>query len=161
MIFTLLPSIPKREIVVGRAHRLPKPSHLPDNVLRDVIAKIHFSREICEEKLSTTVAFLSTWLYHSTPGRKQLNSLTKLLHDHRIIYRWGFCTKLLITKDNRIVMVHTVEKGLKHGENWGLLPADDDAPFLNHLLAECPQHGKINGGLIFLVLKALVKCVFL
>lgn len=39
---TLLPSVPERKLVVDRAHRLPRPSHLPDNVPRDAIAKIYF-----------------------------------------------------------------------------------------------------------------------
>lgn len=35
MISTLLP---EREVIVYRAHRLPKPLHLPDTIPRDVIA---------------------------------------------------------------------------------------------------------------------------
>lgn len=32
----------RREIVVDRAHRLPKPLFLPEKVPRDVIARVHF-----------------------------------------------------------------------------------------------------------------------
>lgn len=39
---TLLPDPPDREVVVDRAHRLQKHLFLPDNIPRDVIAKIHF-----------------------------------------------------------------------------------------------------------------------
>lgn len=42
LISTLLPDIPHREVIVNRAHRLPKPNHLPDNVPCDIFARIHF-----------------------------------------------------------------------------------------------------------------------
>lgn len=42
MIADLLPSISPCDIIIDRAHRLPKPSYLPDKIPRDVIARIHF-----------------------------------------------------------------------------------------------------------------------
>lgn len=33
---------PEREVIVDRAHRLPKPKFLPEKVPRDIIARIHF-----------------------------------------------------------------------------------------------------------------------
>lgn len=42
MIAELLPSVKPQELVIDRAHRLPKPLFLPERTPRDVIAKIHF-----------------------------------------------------------------------------------------------------------------------
>lgn len=42
MIFELIPAIPQQELVIDRAHRLPKPPYIPEKLPRDVIAKIHF-----------------------------------------------------------------------------------------------------------------------
>ena len=41
-IAAILPDIPEGEVIVDRAHRLPKPKFLPEKVPRDVIARIHF-----------------------------------------------------------------------------------------------------------------------
>lgn len=38
----MLPEAPGTEIIVDRAHRLPKPKFLPDQVPRDVIDRVHF-----------------------------------------------------------------------------------------------------------------------
>lgn len=42
LITNLLPDTLAGEIIVDRAHRLPKPQHLPDKIPRDVLARMHF-----------------------------------------------------------------------------------------------------------------------
>lgn len=37
-----LPDLTANDVIIDRAHRLPKPAHIPENVPRDVIARIHF-----------------------------------------------------------------------------------------------------------------------
>lgn len=38
----LIPPIPHQELAIDRAHRLPKPSHIPEKLPIDDLAKIHF-----------------------------------------------------------------------------------------------------------------------
>lgn len=38
----ILPDLTELDITMDRIHRLPKPSHLPDNIPRDVILRLHF-----------------------------------------------------------------------------------------------------------------------
>lgn len=55
-----------------------------------------------------------------------LNSVNKILCNHKIIYRWGYPTKLSITKDNRNYTVSSLEKGLDLLWEWGVLPDMED-----------------------------------
>lgn len=41
-IVAMLPDTPGSEIIVDRAHHLPKPKFLPERVPRDVIARVNF-----------------------------------------------------------------------------------------------------------------------
>lgn len=42
LMITALPSLGPADIIIDRAFRLPKPSFLPDQIPRNVIARIHF-----------------------------------------------------------------------------------------------------------------------
>lgn len=42
LLCTLVPEANDAELVIDRAHRLPKPSFLSDTVPRDVLARIHY-----------------------------------------------------------------------------------------------------------------------
>lgn len=42
LIKQFLPSVPETEMHVDRIHRLPKPSHLQDNIPQDVRMQVHF-----------------------------------------------------------------------------------------------------------------------
>lgn len=42
LFMSILPDLTELDITVHRIHRLPKPSHLPDNIPRDVILCFHF-----------------------------------------------------------------------------------------------------------------------
>lgn len=49
---------------------------------------------------------------HTLLAQKKLVSLTKLLCNHDISYRWGFPAKLLVFKNHRTIAIHTAEEGL-------------------------------------------------
>lgn len=42
IIIDFIPTLQNQELVIDRAHRLPKPPHIPEKLPRDVIAKMHF-----------------------------------------------------------------------------------------------------------------------
>ena len=59
--------------------------------------------------------------------RRNLNTVTKVLRNHRIIYRWGYPTKISVTKDNRTFTITSLEKGLDLLKEWGILPDSTEA----------------------------------
>lgn len=65
---------------------------------------------------------------------KNLNSITKVLRNHKILYRWEFPTKLLIKR-----AIHNMEEGLKTLQQWGLLPHGEDNLSKNSLPGKLPQ----------------------
>lgn len=63
-------------------------------------------------------------------ARNKLVPLTKVSHNHNVIYCWGFPAKLLVTWERKRYTVLSVEAGMQLAEQWGLLPAEqqpDDA----------------------------------
>lgn len=58
-------------------------------------------------------------------ARKNLNPITKILRNYKIIYKWGFPTKLMIAQNNTSHSIHTIEQGLKMLQAWNLLPQDE------------------------------------
>ncbi|CAH2254229.1 Hypothetical predicted protein [Pelobates cultripes] len=53
--------------------------------------------------------------------RKEFQETTEELRNKGIWYRWGYPTKLLITKNGGLKIIHTPEEGLKQLREWGLL----------------------------------------
>lgn len=52
---------------------------------------------------------------------KNLNTITKGLRNHRVIYRWGYSTKITFTKEGATYVVDSVEKGLSLLKAWNIL----------------------------------------
>lgn len=126
-----LPSIPESALAVDRIHRLPKPSHLPDNIPRDVLMWVHFYN--AKEQLMTSFRknlqppekFSNIQLYaelsqYTMQKRKSLLPVTKALCNHSNVYRWGYPTKLTITHDGNNLNDH------KFGRRSSI------APFFGH-----------------------------
>lgn len=130
VIIDLIPTLQNQELVIDRAHRLLKPPHILEKLPRDVIDKIHFflnerfadairkaphttPRSLCRDNLATILA------------RKNLNLITKILHNHKIIYRWAFPTKLIIESYNMSHSIYTIEEGLKTLKMCRLLPNEE------------------------------------
>lgn len=119
----LLPDLTTRDMEIDRAHRLPKPSHLPASTPRDVLARIHFFTT--KEKIMyaakratrlpdpfTNIALYADLSKATMENRRQLATITKVLQNHKIPYKWGFLTKLLITHQNKTHTVRTLPMGL-------------------------------------------------
>lgn len=148
MMSDLIPTISPQELVIDRAHRLPKPSHIPEKLPRDVIAKIHFYHvkdylmQLARQRSPLPDPYAGIQLYSDLSqatilARKNLNPITKILRNHNIVYKWGFPTKLLIERDSISYSIYTLEDGLKYLKSWGLLPKEGD------LNLEKPPLGKI------------------
>lgn len=114
LMCTLVPELTDLEI--DRAHRFPKPPHVPASTPRDVLARIHFfttkERVMFATKRTarmpdsfSTVAFYADLSKATMENCRQLVSITKALQNHKIQCKWSFPTKLLITRQNKI---HTV-----------------------------------------------------
>ena len=139
MFVDLIPSLQKQDLVIDRAHRLPKPSHITAKLPRDVIAKIHFFQtkdmlmHFARHHAPLPDPYAGIILYSDLSqatilARKNLNPITKILRNHKLIYRWGFPTKLSVEKDNMSHTIHTLEDGLKILKKWNLLPNDESTP---------------------------------
>lgn len=120
------------DLIIDRAHRMPKPPFLADTIPRDVLARIHFfhikEKVMKASRASPTLSekFAGITLYTDLSAatistRKQFITLTKAICNHNIPYQWGRPTKLLITKQHKIYAVHLMEKGLKLLKDWKIL----------------------------------------
>ena len=128
-----LPDMSELDFTVDRIHRLPKPSYLSDNIPRDVILRLHFyhtkeklmaaSRQV--EGIPTQYAnlqFYADLSQHTLQKRRNLATVTKALRNHKLTYKWGFPTKLIVTKDDREYVMDSLEKGMSMLQAWGIVP---------------------------------------
>ena len=136
MLAALMPDISAIELSIDRIHRLPKPSFIPENVPRDVLFRMHFYQS--KEKLmsitrkgehgGTEYAHLQFYADSSQftlQLRRNLNTVTKALRNHDIVYKWGFPTKLMVTKDGVSHVITSPSKGFKLLQKWKILPEED------------------------------------
>lgn len=120
---TILPDMSKCDFTIDRIHRLPKPSYLSDNVPRDVILRLNLYQT--KERLMavsrqkdqipapyTNLQFYADLSQFTLQKRRNLNTITKALRNHKLSYKWGFPTKLIVTKEGVDYVMDTMEKGL-------------------------------------------------
>lgn len=97
-IAELLPETNTQKLVIDMAHRLPKPSYLPERVPRDVIARIHdfhikdqlmyftCKRNSLPEPYSEILRYID--LSKATiQAHKNLITITKILRNNNILYK--------------------------------------------------------------------------
>lgn len=145
-LFTeILPELSTLDIIIDRIHRLPKPSYLPEQTPRDVILRLHFYH--AKEQLITavrtrdrippqyqTLQFYADLSQYTLKKRKGLITITKALRNHGITYRWGYPTKLTITKDGDVRTVDTLERGLALLKEWKII-----SDFDSNLIRKVPS----------------------
>lgn len=135
----LSPDLSARDMEIDRAHRLPKPSHLPASTPRDVLARIHFftvKEKVMHAAKRTArlpdpfanIALYADLSKATMENRRQLSTITKALQNHKIPYKWGFPTKLLITHQNKTHVVRTLSMGLTLLRNWHIIPEEWPCP---------------------------------
>lgn len=107
----LLPDLNTQDLLIDRVHRIQKPSHLPASVPRDTLARLHYfhakERIICATRSLPQLLepFTQISLYNdisvaNSQAQKAFAPVTPILQAQKIIYRWGFPTKLLATYQN-------------------------------------------------------------
>lgn len=117
----LLTSATKQDFIIDKAYGLPKPKNLPASSPRDVIMRVNFfhikealmrmSRENPQlpEPYHMLYADLSQF---TIQARQSLQPVTLALWQHNIQYRWGFHTKLLITRNGQTHMISSIKDRL-------------------------------------------------
>lgn len=157
LITTVIPSLGPTDIIIDRAHRLPKPSFLPDQIPRDVIARIHFYHikvqlmRFARQHPPLPDPFSGIALYAdlsqaTLTARHNLVLITKILCNHKILYKWGFPAKLLLEMHNESNAITSLEKGLELLRRWRLLPLDGEAADHDPLHDRRNNHRQNKGG---------------
>lgn len=138
LMTTALPSLEPADIILDRAHRLPKPSFLSDQIPRDVIARIHFYHikdqlmQYARQHPALPDLFAGIALYAdlsqaTLTARHNLVPITKILHNHKILYKWGLPAKLLLEMHNESHAITSPEKRMELLRKWHLLPRNGEA----------------------------------
>ncbi|CAH2301855.1 Hypothetical predicted protein [Pelobates cultripes] len=126
------PDIPADMLLVDRIHRVSKPKNLPDSIPRDVLLRAHYFH-IKELVLRShrnrgdphddfpSVRIMADLSPATLRRRRDYSQTTTVLRSHGIRYRWGFPTKLILTKGGKTSIISSPEEGLQLIEKWGLL----------------------------------------
>lgn len=129
----MLPTRTKQDLLKDRAHRIHKSQHLPGSLPRDILARINFfhSKEYimraARSMHTLPELFSKITLYNDISAvtsqvRKAFGPVTTILMEHKITYKWGFPTKLLVTYQRQQVSILTPKEGIKQLHNWGIIP---------------------------------------
>ncbi|CAH2299239.1 Hypothetical predicted protein [Pelobates cultripes] len=111
-----------------RSHRLNKPGTLPDDFPRDIIIACHsysFREKILkaarqmerDQGKFKDIKVFPDLSFHTRQARKQFIPATLRLREKDLKYRWGFPTKLIVTKDGTIHIFDSLDKVTKWLEN--------------------------------------------
>ncbi|CAH2324965.1 Hypothetical predicted protein [Pelobates cultripes] len=131
LLLAYAPDIPTDMLLVDRVHRVTKPKQLPDSVPRDVLLRVHFyhikeliprthhSRADPPEDYST-IRIMADISAATLRRRREFLHTTTELRTHGIRYRWGFPTKIILTKNGKTVQISTPDEGKKLLASWGL-----------------------------------------
>ncbi|CAH2252488.1 Hypothetical predicted protein, partial [Pelobates cultripes] len=122
-----IPEITADMMLVDRVHRVPKPRNLPDTTprahyfhIKEAVLRTSRNRATPHEDYPS-VKIMADLSAATLKHRKEFQETTQELRNKGIRYRWGYPTKLLITKNNGLKIIHTPEEGLKQLKEWGLL----------------------------------------
>ncbi|XP_066451070.1 uncharacterized protein [Eleutherodactylus coqui] len=139
LIKHILPNTSEEERIIDRAHRLPRPKTIPEHLPRDAIIRVHFFHVkealLYEARKNATLPApyehikLFIDLSQATlQNRRKYRNITQILRDNKILYKWGFPTKLIITKNGKTYVVQKPEEGLQLLSRWDLAPGNPNPP---------------------------------
>lgn len=131
LLKTLLPMENARDLVIDRAHHIAKPNSLPDSVLRDVLARIHFfhikDRAMAAArkagKLPDPFAHINIYadlLATTLARRRQFALITADLREKKILYNWFFPATLQITHQGQKYILYSPTDARKLPRQWGI-----------------------------------------
>lgn len=134
---TVMSNMSALDLKVDRIHWLPKPTYLSDNIPRDVILRFHFY--YAKERLSSrqrdqipapysNLQFYADLTQYTLQKHRNLNTITKALRNHKLSYKWGFPTKLIVTKGGTEHVMDLVAKGMALLNAWGIVPEPQTQP---------------------------------
>lgn len=110
-----LPNRSSLDLTIDRIHRIPKPHHLPSQVPRDTIARIHFF-QVKEEFLRALRSQLDLLdRFKNISIYPDLSAATMLRRKEFL--QMGFPVKLIIFKDNSQALA-----------SWNLTPLTESSP---------------------------------
>lgn len=127
-------------------HRIAEPSHLAASIPRDVLMKVHFFH--IKEKLLTTartssqlpipydgILLFPNLSKYTLQLRRQLNPVTKGLHNHKIQFKWRFPATLLVTRNGTSHVIITLKSSMQLLHTWGIIPEppQESNPLLEQL----------------------------
>uniref|UniRef100_A0A8C5Q0C9 Uncharacterized protein n=1 Tax=Leptobrachium leishanense TaxID=445787 RepID=A0A8C5Q0C9_9ANUR len=127
---SLLPDATPDLLLFDRIHRLPKPPSAPVKAPRDVLLRLHYfkPREDILRALRDPGALQPEYDHISVypdlskatlQQRRDFKHITAILRNNNTGYRWGFPTKLLISRNGTIHVAVSVEEGDKLLRDWG------------------------------------------
>lgn len=144
LMHIIIPDASPRDIILDRIHRITKPSYLAASIPRDVLMRVHFFH--IKEKLPTGVKaktpllspyagiqFFPNLSKYTLQLRRQLNSITKGLQNHKIQYKLRYSAMLPVTKNGTLHVYRDLNKGMHLLHTWGIIldpPADTSPPLL-------------------------------
>lgn len=95
----------KPDLIIDIAYRLPKPKGIPESAPRDVIMRLHFyhiKEELMQAARKTPfqkVKLFADLSPFTVLAREKLQQITSALRQHDNLYKWGFLTKIIITRN--------------------------------------------------------------
>ncbi|CAH2283486.1 Hypothetical predicted protein [Pelobates cultripes] len=131
MCTVLAPTVSANAWEIDRVHRLPKPPRLARDTPRDVIARFHYfkSKDTLLQAARATnnlpAPYEGIQLYADLSAltmarRRDFSTITKTLRNHKLNYRWGFPTKLLVWRNGKLYVLADPDQGLTVLKDWGL-----------------------------------------
>lgn len=70
----------------------------------------------------TDLQFYTDLSQFTLQKHRNLGTITKALRNHKLSYKWGFPTKLIVTKDRKEHIMDSVDKGMGLLSKWGIIP---------------------------------------
>ncbi|CAH2293131.1 Hypothetical predicted protein [Pelobates cultripes] len=137
-LFTAIqPNLELADLRLDRAHRVPKPASLARDIPRDIVTRLHyFSAKdaiLMAQRKSTAmpsgyekISLFADLSPMTMARRRDFINVPKCLRNHKIPYRWGFPTKLLIWRNGTLTKLDDPDQGMHKLKAWGLFP--DRAP---------------------------------
>lgn len=110
VMITLLHPASKHDLIIDRAHRLPKPKNVAAAAPQDVIMRVHFYhiKEAQLPELYHHLKLFADLSQYTIQARRALQPVTLALRQQNVPHRWGFPTKILIMRNGVIHIITSI-----------------------------------------------------